>query len=308
VNLIADIGGTNARLALADVSGPKTTTIRSYRNADFACFDDVLDKYLSEFFCPSINCMVVAIAGAVVGQTACLTNRDWTLNSDDLAQRFGVGHVELINDLTALGYAIRHLSKDHLRSLIDADTAPDVMRQMLVVGIGTGFNVSPVIPVGNRFVCPSVEAGHASMPHSVVRHGEQRIDGFGIEFPTIEHCFSGHGLRHFLKLTLGETGVDAKSHIRTYGTDSAEEVSEAINLYAELLGHLLRDLSLTLLPTGGIFLAGGVARSIISTGAAQHCIDVICKPTRFHPNTIPVWAIIEDSAALLGCAEIATYR
>lgn len=305
MNLIADIGGTNARLALSVGSGPVAQTIRSYRNDDFDSFEDILSEYLSSVSDGPVTGMVVAVAGPVTGRTGRLTNRDWSLSSDHLEQRFGVDRAEIINDLTALGYAVPYLQKELLQSLVGDDTGPKTGQPMLVVGIGTGFNVSPVIPVGDRIVCPSVEAGHASMPYGVVLQGEKWISGFGQAFPTIEHLFSGRGLRRFLDLTQAKMGEDVKAQIASEGTDDGKAALSQMDLYAMLMGHLVRDLSMTYLPTGGIFLAGGVARSIVSATAMHHSVDVLRSPSRFLANPPPVWLIVEDSAALFGCAYVA---
>jgi len=304
VHLSADIGGTNARLALADVSGPLGETIRSYRNDDFESFDDVLAQYLKTVSGARIMRMVVAVAGPVTGRTGRLTNRDWTFSADSLEQSIGAIRVDIINDLTALGYAVPDLRREHLRALVGDGAKPAAHQTMLVVGIGTGFNVSPVIPVGGNVICPSVEAGHASMPLAVIHQGDPWINGFADEFPTVEHLFSGRGFRRFLDLTLDEVGVRSKP----LGADGSGEAPAPIDLYAMLIGRLLRDLSMAYLPTGGIFLAGGVARSIMSTAAVHQFAGVFSEPSRFLATPPPVWTIIEDSAALYGCAYVAAHQ
>ena len=51
--LVADIGGTNSRLAMASTSRTdKEITldnVQKFRNADFDDFDQVIKKYLSSF-------------------------------------------------------------------------------------------------------------------------------------------------------------------------------------------------------------------------------------------------------------------
>ena len=323
MNLIADIGGTNARLALAGAEGPDLSTLRSYRNADFASFDAVLTRYLADLGPPFLTAMVVAVAGPVRGTRARLTNRDWHFHDATLAERFGIEKVRLINDLTALGHAATRLDPSALTPLVTAEAPPD--QQALVVGIGTGFNVSPVIPDGPRITCPSVEAGHVSLPGSVLRQITAHAPQVGDPYPTVEDLFSGRGFQDLLARVTGDStgeepshgedlvvqrhgelvGADAADLLARYGTPGTETASAAIDLYAQLIGLLLRDLTLAHLATGGLYLAGGVARGILSSPAAQHCEAILRQPSRFYDRQPPAWIITDDAAALIGCAGVA---
>lgn len=305
MNLIADIGGTNARFALAGSSGPRSGTLRSYRNADFARFDDLLNRYMQDIAQTLFECMVIAVAGPVRGDVVHMTNLDWHISVTSLVKNFGIQDVRIINDLTALGYATRHLEPETLEVLVECSLDHKAMRQALVVGIGTGFNVSPVIYRDNRVICLSVEAGHVSLPTSVAREMDRRVPGLDEFYPTVEHCFSGRGLRDFLRRVTGEQNATVMQMIDSYRNETSAKVTDALDLYAVLLGQLLRELTLAYLPTGGIFLAGSVARSILSLQARSQCSQVLSRPSRFYSDRVPAWIVTEDSAALIGCAQIA---
>lgn len=311
MKLVADIGGTNSRLAVAKADGPDTGTIRSFRNSEFGSFDETLETYLSEFNDYQLTHIVIAVAGPVRGKNARLTNLDWEITGHKLSQRFQTPKVEIINDLTALGHSVSNLRPEQLSTLVAGTKHPDRNGQSLVVGIGTGFNVSPVIQNGDQVICPSVEAGHTSMPTLVARRMDNFVEGLSEQFPTIEHCFSGRGLQKFFDQVLPHNDKDAASLVASYGQTGFEKITVAIDRYVELLAYLLRDLSLSYLPTDGIFLAGGVARSILSTPAAKRCIPVLRQLSQFHIDQIPVWIIADDTAALTGCAQLAgacTYK
>ncbi len=306
MNLIADIGGTNARLALAGSADPEPLSLRRYRNADFASFEDVLERYLADTGEPRFKRMVIAVAGPILGNAAQMTNLSWRIAGPELVARFGAENVVLINDLTALGHAARHLGPDQLDNLVEGNAAPDLAQQALVVGIGTGFNVSPIIHCGDKVICPSVEAGHASLPMSVAREMARYAAGLDAFFPTIEHCFSGRGLQDFLHHMTGLQDTDAADHVARYGVQGYEKATAAVDLYATMLGHLLNDLTLAYLPARGIFLAGGVARSVLSTPAARHCAEIMRRPSQYYPGQVPAWIITGDVAALIGCASVAS--
>jgi glucokinase len=300
MKLVADIGGTNSRLAIVRENGPDINTIRSFRNSEFGRFDDILETYLSEFNDRQPAHMVIAVAGPVRGNKARLTNLDWEFSGQKLAQRFRSSEVEIINDLTALGYSVPNLRPGQLNMLVAGINRPDRNGQSLVVGIGTGFNVSPVIQFRDQLICPSVEAGHPSMPTLVARKMDNIAAGLSDKFTTIEHCFSGRGLQQFIDQLVPCDDNDATALVANYGQADYEKSTDAIDRYVELLGYLLCELSLSYLPTDGIFLAGGVARSVLSTAAAKHCVSVLSQSSRFHIGQFPVWVIADDTAALTG--------
>ncbi len=152
--------------------------------------------------------------------------------------------------------------------------------------------------------CLAVEAGHISLPLSIV----QRLWELGIEhqkFQTIEALFSGSGFIKFCQPFTSSTNIDAAALIAAYGTEDQPAVTTAIDHYSCLLGILLRDLSLAYMPSTGLYLAGSVAVSIIST-SPQSCIKAFREPsTILTCNTIPIWVISDDLAALAGCAKFA---
>lgn len=303
MRLIADIGGTNARLALSEAGQIVAGSTRSYTNAKWGSLYEVVDDFLSLPQMPALTEVVIALAGPVQGTRAELTNYDWQIGAEALSDLTGAGKVHLLNDLTALGYAVPQLRTDQLTLLREGQPKGGPVQQSLVVGIGTGFNVSPVLQHMNAVICPAVEAGHISMPHSV----STRLPRLGCDpqsFGTIETLFSGRGFAAFCQQLTGQPDMTGPEAIGAYSDPAQPKVTKAVDAYAALLGHLLQDLSLAYMPLGGLYLAGSVARSVLST-ARQPCFDTFGAPRSIlvHKDT-PVWAIADDLAALTGCAKI----
>lgn len=84
--LVADIGGTNSRLGLARAGQLNTASVENFRNDDFASFDDVLVRYLSDREDAQIADAVIAVAGPVHSGRARLTNRDWHFDETQLSR------------------------------------------------------------------------------------------------------------------------------------------------------------------------------------------------------------------------------
>ncbi len=304
MRLVADIGGTNTRLAL---TGPNTAEVespRGYRNADYACFEDVILAFFDEVGTCIPEQIVVAMAGPVNGNRGRLTNLDWVIDGAALSSRFSGATVCIINDLTALGHAAFHLQLAQLVSLVTNDAPRSRQRQALVVGIGTGFNVSPAIDLGDQTVCLPVEAGHTSLYASVSAELDNLKPGLSAAFSTVETLFSGRGRRRFLSLLTDETVASATPYIAKTGRPGNEEFDAVLDSYAHLIGVLLRELKVAYLPTGGIFLAGGVARSSLVGERAGICCSALLHDNEYVSLSPSVWIVDDDAAALTGCASL----
>lgn len=294
LRLVADVGGTNTRLALARSGIVQAGTIRPYNNADWPDLDAALANYLGAGERPDE--LVVAVAGPVHGAHARLTNRDWLFDAARLRDTFGIPLVRLMNDLTALGYAAKRLAPSQLTALNDDEPGSAAAPQSLVIGIGTGFNVSPVLH-GHGLVCAVAEAGHVTLPHGVV----QALQDLGLaSYPSVEELFSGRGFSAFCQSLAGQDGraVIAAAQVRD------PDALGVVDAYSGLVGWLIRDLTLAYLSQSGVYLAGGVARAVLDIAPAP-CLEVMRRPCRIRGDVVPpMWLIHDDFAALTGCASL----
>jgi glucokinase len=283
--LVADVGGTNTRLCLAMGGALRRETLRSYRNDDFAGFADVVRAYLDASGATGVSEAVVAIAGPVTNQKGRLTNRDWPFTSATLADVLPEARLHLINDLSALGYSVPKLEAAHLDPILTAPPPAADIEQALVIGVGTGFNVSCMIRAGGRTLCPEAEMGHVPLPFDV---RARLVDGIGARataFITNEHLFSGRGYQT---------------------VESAYRGEDFAGYYAELLGIFARGALLAFMPRRGIYFSGGVARNLLATKARERFIEAFRQPLPLDVDlVVPVYAILDDSAALMGCADYA---
>jgi len=302
MRLVADIGGTNARVALCANGVIDKGSVRRFSNAEWDSLNDLLRAYRDDHRNAFVDEMVIAVAGPVHGRRAKLTNRKWTIGANDLAEAFSCKRVVLLNDLGALGYAVPMLTADQVAPLCGQLSPRYDNGQALVVGIGTGCNISQVITKDQWTVCPPAEAGHISMPSAIV--SELKACGCNSdEFTTVEALFSGRGLTAFCRQFACLEGVTGEIAIKQYGALGDNETTAAINAYASLLVLLLRDFSLSYMPSHGTFLAGSVARAVAEC-APEPLTSVFQKPCKFRLQESPsLFVVDEDGAALLGCAQ-----
>ena len=96
--LLGDIGGTNARFALAskNLLGPITT----FEVAKYPQFMDALAVFLETVSAP-VTHAVIAVAGPIIGQRAKLTNQAWIIDADELKNSLGL-QARIVNDFHAV--------------------------------------------------------------------------------------------------------------------------------------------------------------------------------------------------------------
>ncbi|WP_111557962.1 glucokinase [Paracoccus sediminilitoris] len=300
--LLGDVGGTNARLAIARNGTIDAATVTRFRGDDFASFDDVVRQFMAEQHQPHVSSMCIAVAGPVSGGRANLTNRDWSFDETNLARLTDADHVRLINDLTALGYATPVLSGDGVSLLRPAPAERARNGQSLVVGLGTGFNVCAVrVLPGGAITALEAEEGHTHLPANIMamlvdRVGANAAAGF---FST-EETFAGRGLSRLHAAMTGTDPVRSEDIAAAMETGDPDAIA-TYDFFTELVGLLCRELSLRFMPLEGLFLAGSVGRSIADR--MELFTPAFLSQTHMGhiPANTPVMLIRDDMAALHGC-------
>lgn len=306
--LVADIGGTNTRVALSTGDAVRKDTIRRYRNADYPGLDPVLRDYVASRTDVAPNAACVAIAGPVRDGRGRLTNRAWDIDEAGIGAATGAPHVALLNDLQAQGYALDHVALDDLVLLRPGPVAPEGAAK-LVVNLGTGFNASPVFvtPAG-PYVATS-ESGHATMPTRSQQ--DLRLCAFVEErhgFAAIDDILSGRGLAtvySFLAHEAGQAQTRDSAEIIAACTGGSDPLAvEAVHYFIRLTALVMSNLALVQLPFGGIFLVGGLSGAIAPFMAEAGFEAAFRDKGRFADfmDDFGVYAVQDDYAALQGMA------
>ena len=315
--IVADIGGTNTRVALAYGKALRAGSMRKFSNAAYAArgqdIAHILQDYLIETGAKADG-VCVAAAGPVQNGVAQMTNLNWVMDAAKLTAATGARRVALLNDLQAQGQALGHIAATDLRPLIKGPVTANAA--MLVVGLGTGVNAAPVhITPSGRIVPPS-ECGHVNMP---VRSAETfRLAQFiaqtlaadpasPSQHPGVEEVLAGRGLANLHAFAAQEAGtpshLDSAQVLQALATGDAI-AEHAARLYTQILAQMLADLALIHLPYGGIYLIGGMSRAMTPHFARFGLTQAFREPRRVDllVKDFAVWVVEDDFAALTGCA------
>ncbi len=299
--LLADLGGTHTRVGLGGPLGLDAASVRTYRSAAHADLAAILATYLGEFPGP-VRAICAGVAGPVRDNRAQLTNLDWVVDAPALQKSIGAKSVHLINDLQAQGYALDDLPDDSLTPIL-AGAAPapkDATR--LVMGLGTGCNIAVVYQTSKGLFVPPSETGHSSLPHMDGDAGGLIAHLSQTQFhKPIEAALSGAGLSRIFRYLSGDT-LPTEQIIRCHDKGDIEATA-ALTLFTEILGIVAGNIALAHLPSGGLYLTGGLARAIAPYLSEFGFSDHFTTKGPYTPllRDIPVALICDDAAALHGC-------
>ena len=303
-DLVADVGGTNTRVALAIDGKLQTQTIHRYRNTDQSGVVGILQKYLRDH-APEArpNAVCIDVAGPVGHDEGQLTNLDWTVTSAELCSGTGARFGAILNDMQAQGMALSHLPRTAFHSIVKG-TAQGGNR--MVVNIGTGFNSAVVLGEGPKLTVPGSETGHVNLPApspQIYELHQFLTEHFG--FASAEEVLSGRGLGHIYGFLAGldpRQALPTSHHIMTH-IHSDPHARKSVEIMLEVLGCVCGNLALTHLPFGGIYLVGGMAHVLADYyhDSAFHRAFVAKGRFAEFMDQFSVHLVQDDHAPLVGC-------
>jgi glucokinase len=260
--LLADVGGTHARLAWVARPGEALGHTASYRCAEHAGLEAVVERYLVERRLPPPRAVAIGIATPVIGDEVVMTNRAWRFSIAQLGRQWGVERLLVLNDFAALAHGLPNATADELRAV--GGGAAIAGAPVAIVGPGTGLGVSGLFPSPAGPVPIAGEGGHATLAAADAR--EERVlgwlrDEFG--HASAERALSGEGLvnLHRASCALGGTPaeeLDAAAITARAMIGGDRACVDAVELFLAFLGGFAGNLALTLGARGGVYIAGGI--------------------------------------------------
>jgi len=307
--LVADVGGTNSRLALFDPVANELRAVRTYVNRDHGQFEAIMAAWLDALTepPPKVGCLAVAAPPPFVDRVA-MINIDWSFSVRELAERFRFSRLRCINDFEGNAYALPHLPAHDL-ALLHAGTAFEG-GTLATVGPGTGLGGSTLSIVAGVPIARASEPGHMGLAAATVLE----LDLFRYLQPLYgeiyaELLLSGPGLQR-LHATLAAIQGRESTPL------SPEEISaralagqcglcrETLDTFCALLGSICGDFVLANGAYGGLYLAGGFLPRMMEFLKASTFVRRFQQKgnMRTHLERVPLYVITGEITGLLGAA------
>jgi glucokinase len=310
--LIGDIGGTNARFALADRQAPGFSKATTLQCAEFASADDAIRKYLDDAGAKSPDVICLAAAGPIFEQRVRFTNNPWRIAAAELAANFGTGKVRLLNDFEAIAYSIPFLGeKDCMPiGLPEPEPLDSEHYTVGILGPGTGLGTVGLRKHGQLLIPIAAEAGHTGFaPESQVQIDMLRALRERYDRVSAERLVSGPGLENIhwaLNRIHGEQRPQlTAAEIFARAQERADSrAAEAVQTFFEILGQVAGDLALSIGASAGVFIAGGIARrypDLLDNSRFRNGFEAKGRH-RSLMERIPTQLILHEQPGLLGAS------
>ena len=311
--LVADVGGTKIDFAICEAplsasSASEISIVRATRvaSAEQRSFEAAVIAFLGE---EQVEIAVLAVAGPVIGDRAQLTNLPWLIDRAVLEAELGAP-VDLINDFSALGYAVPLLGQADLLPLAHAPRRANA--PFAVLGAGTGLGEAVFVHSAGTLQMLGSEGGHADFaPRDELELRLFRFLKARFGRVSFERVLSGSGLAlldEFLRSEAEVPGVPTpispaevtRRALEQPGTDpiAAQALARWLSIYGSEAGnHALR-----VMPEGGLYIAGGIAQKLGSRLLGGELMAAFLDKAPMRPvlERIPVDAIMRPDASLLG--------
>ncbi|MCJ8299348.1 MAG: glucokinase [Pseudomonadales bacterium] len=310
-SIVADVGGTNTRIALTCRSVLQEFSIQHFSNDDFQSFQQLLTCYTKGWPLVNIDSVCIALAAPVTGQQARLTNRNWLIDTFSIQQLLGCEKVQLINDFEALALSLNEINDADLQPISAAQTKAGGGKKM-VLGAGTGFNGAQLLDNNLSGVArvSCAECGHMTLPVESLE--EMRLRNYLAGFyhrASIERVLSGQGLVNLYQWLGTDKNIttDDLSPAQIAAAACSDDdplCREAGELFSRFFARVVGDMALAFLPYGGIYLSGGVSRGLAQLLKQPAFIDTFHAKGRQSElmKSFNIQLITSDNSALLGCA------
>ena len=315
VGLVGDVGGTNARFAIAEVRGDKIRLrdAKVLAAADYKTSKAALTAYLKGLKGdnPPPEYAVVAAAGPPIKGTVTFTNnKGWKVSEAELIKAGKLKGARVINDFTAQALALDYPKGSALKRI---GPKGQVARTgaAVIIGPGTGFGGGARVFDGTGWATVTGEGGHSSWPAA------EPIEIEILKWITakygrasVERVLSGPGLLNLYQ-ALGDiqgtpAPLDEPSAVTKAALAGDRLARTALDRFCAILGATAGDFALCFGATRGVYISGGIAPDIFDVLAASDFRKRFESKGRMsdYLKPIPTHVVVEPHAALIGSASI----
>ncbi len=311
--VVADIGGTHARFAIATIEHGKVVRLTqkvTLNCADYSCLKDAWAAYNARVRRQDMpNDGSIALAAHIGADILEMTNSHWVIEAHHIREELGLDRLSLINDFGAVGHAVAQAEQLHFSHLFGPETSVVDKQAVTVVGPGTGLGVAHFVRGNGSCHVSSTEGSHiAFAPHDDFEDRLLASLRKRYERVSAERVVSGPGLQEIYRMiaeTEGELAqkLDDKNlwQLALGGNDSL--AMAAFDRFCSCLGSFAGDMALAH-GADAVVISGGLGGRIANHIRTSGFEDRFVSKGRFSAlmAQIPVWHLKMEDPGLVGAA------
>ncbi len=310
--LCADIGGTNARVAI--VENQKVEVIHVYPTQALEGARDLFKRFLNDLQIPLPRMAALAAAGVMEKGKIKGTNIPWDIDCNEISEELGLEKCIVLNDFEAAAWGLLAVDEDKLIKVQGAKIDP--LGTKAILGPGTGLGEAILVRCKDGWQVLRTEGGHASLSprdetgilllaHLMKKYGHV----------SFERVLSGSGLVEIYRFFVREdkralerlSSIPLKeraSHVSKLAQNGDEDALNAVEFFFKTYGEEASNLALKCLPSGGIYLTGGITLHLMDfllKGPFRACFQDKGRMANLLKD-MAVFAVDEPLLGILGAA------
>ena len=263
---VADVGGTHARFALAEVERGKVVRLGepvTLKTADYASFQTATEAFTQHIGRALPHEMSMAFAGHVGGEVLKLTNNPWVIRPALMNPKLGIERHLIVNDFEAVAHAVATLNFSDFRHLCGPPVGLPEEGVITVLGPGTGLGVAQLLMRKDGYVVVPTEGGHIdfapldSLEDKILAHLRTNFRRV-----SVERLISGRGLVNIMEALASIEGRNLplrdEKQLWMAAMDGSDSLAAAaLDHFCLILGALAGDLALAQGSTA-VVIGGGL--------------------------------------------------
>ena len=308
---VADVGGTHARFALAEIDGGRVTSLGdpvTLKTSEHGSFQLAWQEFCRRSG-EHPNELAIAFAGPVGGELLKLTNNPWVIRPALIKERLDVDRYTIVNDFGAVAYAVATLGEEHFQHLCGPEQPLPEQGVTSVVGPGTGLGVAALLRKSDGYDVIETEGGHIDFAPLDVLEDRILVElRRSFRRVSIERIASGRGLWNVYEALGAIEGLSLTIHdekelwtAALAGSDSL--ANAALDRVCLTLGAVAGDIALAQ-GAGAMVIAGGVGLRLADYLPRSGFRDRFIAKGRFERrmDEMPVKLITHPQPGLMGAA------
>lgn len=321
--LAGDIGGTKSILVIAesDKTDRGFLHFRKFESGNYGSLEEILrDFFLEIDIEEGKTTACFGIAGPVKDNRVTTTNLPWNIDGDAIKKSLGFRKLELMNDFKANIRGIPYLKAQDQEILNKGRKDDDGPIAIIGAGTGLGEGLALYVEASQGYIIIASEGGHCDFsPKNDEEIGLLRYLLDRYDHVSFERVLSGQGLvniyDYLAAVVYAEqspetleaiSSGDQAAVISSRGLEGKDEICvKALDMFTSIYGTEAGNLALKILPTGGLYIAGGMAPKIIKKLRNDTFMRAFLNKGRLSGflKNIPVTIILNTDIGLYGALD-----
>jgi glucokinase len=304
----ADIGGTHARFALADIVPgelPRLGAMKRYRTREHEGLASAWAAFERDCGEPLPHDAALAVAAPIEGEILTFMNCDWRIRRASLAADLGLERLTLLNDFGAVANAVSVLGPDSLNPIMGPDAPFPEDGITTVLGAGTGLGVALFRRKDGNVTIIETEASHiAFAPLDAEEEGLRDALAARYGRASVERVVCGPALVDIYRFLGGDWDETRPGDLWSAAIGGGDPAAaHGLDILVRCFGAACGDISLAH-GAMGVAITGGLANRIRHLLCGPQFAERFLAKGRYRDRMarIPVKLVTTEEPGLLGAA------